>query len=161
MTQQLRHEHTYAAPLDDVASMLGDPAFRHRVCEAQRVISCDVRVEPEGAGPKTVRVDQRQEARGLPSFAARIVGEQIQIVREEAWRSESHADLTLAIPGKPGDIAGTIELRESGGATTQTVSLRLSIPIPFVGAKVESLVADLLRKYFTAENEVGDAYLSA
>ncbi len=160
MTQQIRHEHTYAAPLDDVAAMLGDPAFRHRVCEVQRVVSADVSVEPEGAGPKKVRIDQRQEAKGLPAFAAKIVGEQIQIVREETWRSSSHADLAMSIPGKPGDIGGTVELRESDGSTTHTVSLRVSIPIPFVGAKVESLVADLLVKYFVAENAVGDDYLS-
>ena len=160
MTKQITHDLTYDAPLESVAAMLSDPAFREEVCDAQHVLGRDVTVAPPGSGPKHVKIDQRQSAKGLPSFATRIVGETIQIVQEESWTSSSQADLTVAIPGKPGDMSGTIRLVETGGTTTQTVELTIKVGIPLVGGKVEGLVADLLLKALKTENLVGRDYLS-
>lgn len=160
MTTRISHDLTYDAPAAEVAAMLGDPDFRREVCRAQHAESVEVEVDTTHSAGRRVRVDQSQQTRGLPSYAARIVGDRIRIVREETWTSAEHAELTLAIPGKPGDIAGTVDLRESGGGTTQTVDLRATVSIPLVGGKVEALVASLLASYFRAENEVGRSYLS-
>lgn len=160
MTKQITHALTYDAPLESVAAMLGDRAFREEVCEAQRVLDHDVTVEPAGSGPKHVTIDQRQSAKGLPSFATKIVGDSIQIVQEERWTSSSEADITVVIPGKPGDMTGTARLVETGGTTTETVELTIKVGIPLVGGKVEGLVADMLLKALKTENRVGRDYLS-
>ena len=160
MSKQIRHELTYEAPLDDVAAMLGDPAFREEVCAAQHVRSCEVSIEPTGSGPKQVTVDQQQDAQGLPSFATKIVGDTLRIVQEESWTSAESADIVVSIPGKPGDMRGTITLSESGGTTTEIVDLEVKVKIPIVGGRVEGLVGDMLLRALKTENKVGRDYLS-
>lgn len=160
MTTQITHDLTYDAPLESVAAMLGDPAFREEVCDAQHVLSHQVTVSHTGNGAKHVTIDQKQNAQGLPSFATRIVGDSIHIVQEEDWTTTSEADITVVIPGKPGDMRGTARLRESGGVTTETVALAIKVSIPLVGGKIEGLVSDMLLKALKTENRVGRDYLS-
>ncbi len=159
MTKRLTHALTYDAPLADVAAMLADPAFRERVCDEQGVLRHDVTIDASGTG-KQVRIDQVQAANGLPSFATRFVGEEINIVQDESWSGDDRADLKVTIPGKPGEMAGTITLAESGGVTTETVDIDIKVGIPLVGGKIEGLVADMLLKALKVENRVGRDYLS-
>ena len=159
MSKRITHDLTYDAPLADVAAMLADPAFRQEVCDHQRVLRSSIEVEPDGQGMR-VRIDQVQAATGIPSFATKFVGQEIQIVQTETWTSADRGDITVEIPGKPGDMRGTVALRESGGTTTETVDLTVKVAIPLVGGKLEGLIADLLLKALRAENTVGRAWLA-
>ncbi|NYD42792.1 DUF2505 domain-containing protein [Nocardioides panaciterrulae] len=159
MTKKLAHDLTYDAPADAVAAMLADPAFREEVCDYQRVLRRSVTIERTGSGMEVV-VDQVQEARGLPSFATKIVGDEINIVQRETWTSMDGADIHVVIPGKPGEMKGTGTLVEAAGATTHEVRFDIRVGIPLVGAKIEGLVADMLLKALKAENKVGRDYLS-
>ncbi len=157
MTQDL----TYDAPASAVAAMLADPAFREEVVEAQHVLRHDVQVTGDpAAGSGTVTVEQVQAAHGLPSFARKFVGDEIEIVQAETWTSSTAAELHVSIPGKPGQMAGTIRLSESGGTTTETVDLDITVGIPLVGGKIEGMVADMLLKALRTEQKVGRDYLS-
>ena len=159
MTTRLTHELTYDAPLAEVSAMLGDRGFREQVCEALGVLRHEVTVVPEGAG-KHVRIEQVQAADRLPSFATRLVGNQIEIVQEERWSGADRAGLTVVVPGKPGQMDGTIRLTESGGVTTQLVDMTIKVSLPLVGGKLEGLVADMLLRALKAENATGRRYLS-
>ena len=159
MAKQIRHELTYDAPLTDVAAMLADPAFRQEVCTYQGVLRSEVAVDQSGTNT-VVTIDQVQTAQGIPSFAAKFVGDEIRIVQTETWRSADHADVEVTIPGKPGEMTGTATLAESDGATTETVDLTIRVGIPLVGGKIEGLIGDLLVKALKAENAVGRDYLS-
>jgi hypothetical protein len=159
MSRRIKHELTYDAPLAAVAAMLGDAAFREEVCERQHVLRQTVSVTPAGAG-KEVVVDQVQAATGIPSFAKKFVGDEINIVQKEIWTDAERGDIYVTIPGKPGDMKGTVRLEESGGRTTETVSLEIKVGIPLVGGKIEGLIGDLLLKALQRENEVGRDYLS-
>ncbi len=105
-------------------------------------------------------IEQVRPADGLPSFVQKFVGDEIVIVQKETWTSPTTADVTLAIPGKPGEAVGTLTLTESGGTTTQVFDLDLSVRIPLVGGKIESLVAGLFRDALDREHEVGVEWLS-
>lgn len=159
MSRRVTHELTYDAPLTEVAAMLADPAFRQAVCDYQGVIRSSVEIEPEGAGFRA-RLKQVQTAQGIPSFARKFVGDEITIVQTEQWASAEHGDITVEIPGKPGDMVGTAQLRESGGTTTETVDLTVKVGIPLVGGKLEGLIGDLLLKALKAENAVGRKWLA-
>ena len=156
MSKTIKHRLTYDASLADVSAMLMDPAFREQVCDYQGVLSHDVTVEGTH-----VRIEQVQAARGIPSFAAKFVGDEITIVQEEEWSSPERGDIVVTIPGKPGDMKGTAVLTESGGTTTETVELTIKVGIPLVGGKIEGLIGDLLLKALKAENTVGRDYLSS
>jgi Protein of unknown function (DUF2505) len=163
MATRLSYDLTYEATLTEVGEMLMDPAFREEACEAQGAIRRTVTVEPEASGMKVV-LDQVQSAQGLPGFARTFVGDEINLVQTEHWDTIDSGiqggTVDVVIPGKPGQMRGTIRLRESGGTTTETVEMEIKVNIPLVGGKVESLIADLLRKALKAENLVGRDYLA-
>jgi Protein of unknown function (DUF2505) len=159
MPKRLTHELTYDAPMADVAEMLADTSFREEVCEFQRVKRAMVSIDSDDNGME-VTIDQVQAAQGIPSFAKKFVGDEINIVQREYWSSPTEGDINVTIPGKPGEMAGTARLSESGGVTTETVDLTVKVNIPLVGGRIEGLIADLLLKALKAENAVGRDYLS-
>jgi hypothetical protein len=159
MATRLTHTLTYDAPLADVAAMLDSTAFREEVCSFQRVIRASVEIDDTAEGMRVV-VDQVQPAAGIPSFAKKFVGDEIRIVQTEIWSSETRADLHVTIPGKPGEMTGTITLTESGATTTETIDAQVKVAVPLVGGRIEGLIADLLRKALDAEQSVGRDYLS-
>lgn len=159
MSTRFTHDLTYDAPLEAVDAMLGDQAFRERVCDAQGAIRKTVTMT-DGDDGFVVLVDQVQTADGIPGFARKFVGDEINLVQTETWTDAENADVEVVIPGKPGEMTGTIRLSESGGVTTETLDLTIQVNIPLAGGKIEKLIADLLRKALVAENAVGRDYLS-
>ncbi len=158
MSKRLVHEMTYDAPAERVLAMLADPAFREEVCDYQRVLRTTVTVETTAVGMDVV-IDQVQSVKGLPSFATKLVGDEVNIVQRESWTG-TRGDIEVTIPGKPGDMKGTAVVVESGGVTTETVDLTIKVGIPLVGGKIEGLISDLLLKALKAENKVGQQYLA-
>ena len=159
MSTRITHDLTYEAPAYAVYAMLTTPEFREAVCARMHVIRASVTAEV-GARGTVVTIDQAQPAAGLPSFAKKLVGDEIAIVQRETWTDPSRADVLVTIPGKPGEMTGTSTLRESDGTTTHTVELEIKVRIPLVGGKIETLVAEMLLKALRTENVVGRDYLS-
>lgn len=158
MSKQLKHDMVYEAPQEQVLAMLADPAFREEVCDYQRVLRKTVTVERTASGMDVV-IDQFQSVQGLPSFATKLVGDEVNIIQRETWTG-GRGDIEVTIPGKPGDMKGTAVLTESGGTTTEKVDMTIKVGIPLVGGKIEGLIADLLLKALKAENKVGRDYLA-
>lgn len=160
MTHTITHRLTYDAPVEAVVAMLADPAFREEVCRAQHVTEVNATVRTEG-GRTIVKVDQWQPTAGIPSFAKKIVGDRTNIVQDEVWTSPTRGDITVTIPGKPGDMTGTAVLEPTPeGGTVETVTLTIKVKIPVVAGKIENLIGDLLLKALKAENRVGREYLA-
>ncbi len=158
MATRLTHETRYDAPLEEVLSMLGDPAFREEVCEAQSALRYEVEITG-GDVEWEARVERVMPAGDLPSFARSVIGEEITVVQTESWRG-AEAEVAIAIPGKPGEGSGTASLTEAGGHTAQRVDLAVKVSLPLVGGKLERLVAGFIEKALDKEHEVGVGYLS-
>ncbi len=158
---RFHHEIRYAADPERVRAMLAEPHFRERVCGSMHSLRYDVSIESTGADEEmSVTVDQTQPAHGIPSFAKRFVGDEIRIVQSESWRDLTHAHLEVLIPGKPGHLKGEIILAESDGVTVETVSGEIKVHIPMIGAKLESLVGNLLGEALDSEERVGREWLA-
>lgn len=155
MSKHVVKELAYDATVEEVAAMLGDEAFRERVLEHQRVLRGSVSIEGE-----QVRIEQVQAAQGLPSFATKIVGDEITILQQERWLTPTAGDITVTIPGKPGEMTGTAEITPTDTGAVETVDLTVSVSIPLVGGKVEALIADMLSRALDKEHEVGVAWLA-
>ncbi|MVQ50932.1 DUF2505 family protein [Nocardioides sp. MAH-18] len=153
------HTMTYDASLAEVGAMLDDPAYRDRVIVAQKSIEGTATFEQVGDRVVVV-VDVVQPADDIPGFARKFVGNRINVVQREEWTSADHADLHVTIPGRPGQMVGSIELTEAGGVTTETVDCEITVHIPLVGGKLERLIGDLLLKALRAEEQVARDYLS-
>ena len=158
--KKLSHELRYdGATPDQVYAMLADADFREAVCAYQRFPRRTVTITPGGNG-MSVSVDQYRPADEVPSFARKFVGAEINIVQEEQWASATDAALTVTIPGKPGDMRGTVHLEAADGGTTETVQVNVKVNIPLVGGKIEDLISGLLLKALKAENKVGVTWLA-
>lgn len=160
MAKKVRYELRYdnASPAE-VYAMLADPEFRDAVCAFQRFPRREVTITPTGAGME-VTVDQHRPATEVPSFARKFVGDEINIVQTESWKSPTSASLQVTIPGKPGDMKGTITLTAKDGGTTEVVDVEVKASIPLVGGKIEGVIGDMLGKALRAENKVGRDWLA-
>jgi hypothetical protein len=107
-----------------------------------------------------VRLEQAHGTDRIPGFARKLVGDEIRFVQEEAWSTPSTADMHMTIPGKPGEMSGTETLTQSGPDVVQTIDLTITVSMPFVGGKVEDLIAGFIGKAFEAENKVGVKWLA-
>jgi hypothetical protein len=154
MARRVVKELTYHAGVDEVAAMLADPAFRERVLDRQRVVRGTVSIDGD-----RVRIEQVQATDGIPAFARRFAGDEIAIHQQERWLSPTSGDITVTVPGKPGEMKGTAVLSETGGVTTETVDLEVSVRIPLAGGKIEGLLADMLSRAMDKEHEVGVEWL--
>lgn len=155
MTKRIEKRLAYDAGVEEVAAMLADPAFREEVLTRQKVLRHSVSI----TGGQ-VHIEQVQGAQGLPSFARRLVGDEITIVQEETWTTPTTADVTVTIPGKPGDMTGTATLEGTGEGTVHRIELDVKVAIPLVGGKVEALVADMLTRAMDKEHAVGVEWLA-
>ena len=108
----------------------------------------------------TVRLEQAHGTDRIPGFARKLVGDEIRFVQQETWSSPSAADIHVTIPGKPGEMTGTETPRPVRDDVEQTIDLRVEVSMPFVGGKVEDLIAGFLGKAFDAENKVGVKWLA-
>jgi hypothetical protein len=97
---KFRHELQYDAPPEQVFEMLADPAFREAACEAQDVISADVRLDRDGEG-FTLVIDMLQRTDDLPGFARTFAGESTRAVQRETWTDAGGGDLRIEAPGSP------------------------------------------------------------
>lgn len=155
---------TYDASADDVHAMLTDPAFREKVCATGGALRHQVSVTGTGSDTQVV-VEQAQPADGIPSFAKKFVGEEIQIVQKEVWSGPTGASFDVNIPGKPGQLLGALTLAQSGSesgsgsTTTESIEGDLKVNIPLVGGKLEKLIGELLGDALKHEERVGRAWL--
>lgn len=160
MSKRLHHEMRYdGATPEQVYAMLATPAFREAVCEYQRYPERTVEIAPSGPGMR-VRVDQYRPADEVPSFAKKLVGARINILQEETWHSPTSADLSVTIPGKPGEMLGTITVAGDDAGVTETVDVQVKVSIPLLGGKLEDFIAGMLLRALKAENRVGVRWLA-
>lgn len=155
MAKRITHELTYDAPPAQVRAMLLDRDFRETVAAEQRALRSTILVDGEQVTFGTV-----QAARGIPSFAKKFVGDEIEILQKETWKGDD-ADVHITIPGKPGELRGTTRLLPAGDGTVEKVDLEVKVSIPLVGGKIEGLIADLITKALTYENRAGRAWLAS
>lgn len=161
MSKTITEKLTYpGATLEQVVAMLADPEFREQVANYQTAVRSSASNTGTGAG-STARVEIVHGTDHVPSFARKFVGDEISIVQEETWTTDTHADVLVTIPGKPGDMTGTYDLAQVGDDVVQDVKLTVKVNIPFVGGKVEDLIAGLLSKAYRAENKVGLRWLAS
>jgi hypothetical protein len=154
--EDLRYD---GATADQVYAMLGTREFREAVCDHQRVLRHSVTVNQVGE-TMSVTIDQDHGTDGLPGFAKKIVGDRINIVQSEVWTGGSHGNVTVTVPGKPGEMTGTATLVAENGGVTEKVDMAVTVNLPLIGGKVEGLIADMLLKALRAEHHVGREWLA-
>lgn len=157
MSTTVTFDMTYDAPLAAVTAMIADPAFREAVCDAQHATSKTVSIS---GIPGTVDVTFTQRTEGIPSFATRFVGSTVTVTQHETWSTPNAATIDIDAGVPIADIKGSVAIAERGVQTLETVTLQVTVKVPLLGGRLESLVADMMRKALEKEYAVGRAYLA-
>jgi hypothetical protein len=66
----------------------------------------------------------------------------------------------VSIPGKPGEMNGSVSITGDAGGTTELVEVEIKVNIPLIGGKIEGFIADMLLRALKAENKVGRRWLA-
>ena len=157
--KRIDHALTYPdATVAEVYAMLTDPSYRTAVSVYQHVTDFCCDITPQGDGA-VVAIEQAHGTDRIPSMAQKLVGSEIRFLQTETWGSPDGADVKVTVPGKPGDIHGTIALTQEGADVTQHIDIAVRVSIPLVGGKVEEMIAGFVGRVFDAQNAVGVTWL--
>ncbi|KAA5833293.1 DUF2505 domain-containing protein [Saccharopolyspora hirsuta] len=105
-------------------------------------------------------------ADSLPSVARTVVGGDLTIDRSESWRREEDGHYTGEIAAEiakaPCTITGSMWLRDVAESANSefVVSGNVRVNVPFVGGKLEDLVADQVQKLLSAEERFTAEWLA-
>ncbi len=152
------HSVRYDAPAADVFAMLASPSFREKSSARMGVLSADIQVTTKGEGFSMV-IDQVQATEGIPSFARKITGDTTRAIQREEWADACGGSLEIETPGKPTSLKGRLSLSEYDGVTTETMAAEIKVKVPLIGAKLEALMSDLIKKGMEKEHEAGVEWL--
>ena len=164
MSTRFQHTNSYAASPAAVHAMLTSAEFRDRVCVHQKALGYSVAIDADGDAATSVVVTQTQPMEGAPAAARKLVGSSVQIVQRELWRTGDgppSADFSVEIPGKPGQLNGSISLTDKGdGTCDEEFTGEVKVNVPLVGGKLEGFIADILTRALRREGEVGVQWLA-
>lgn len=142
----LSYRHTYDASTDAVVALMANPAFLADVAEHAGATSHDVRVE--GA---TTHMEMSLEA---PREVAKFVGSTIRVTQSLTWGAPDaegvrRGTVDIQVAGVPVTAAASALLTPTGpNSCVGTYEGELSVRIPFVGKKVEAMVAPSINDAF-------------
>ena len=152
-----------AIPADATAAydLLTDPDYVREVAAATGGEDIEVSVTPSDDGGATV-VSRRSVPAEVPSYAKTLVGDTITLVETRVLgpaASDGSRDGTLSIDfgSAPASVAGTLRLAASGAGTGIDVDLSIKASVPFVGGKIEKLVAEQIHAALDREQAVAAA----
>ena len=154
---RISHEVRYDASVEDVYTMLTDPAFRERASRAQGATSVDVKVDGG-----EVRITMVTPNTDIPAFARKIAGESVTVVQAESWSDDAYeCDFSVSPQGLPARITGTRTLVEDGTGTLDVFEGEAHAKVPLVGGKLEGLLRDKLTHGWDTEHTLGVTWLAS
>jgi len=158
MATRYSHTFTWDAPPAAVHAMITDPVYQEQRAQAGSPIRAESAVStgPDGTTISVFRL----MAIDPPGFLKSFVGDSIGIQETQTWTSPTEATLLVEILKQPGDVRGTLRLRESGSSTVVTVEAQIAVKVPLVGGKVETYVAGIVDRLLDKDAELGKAWLA-
>ncbi len=134
----------YPAGVEDVFALISDDAFRTKSAEEAK--GRDVSATVEKDGDETVVTLVRTQQATFPDFIQKFVGDSVKIKQVERWQAPAadgsrSGTITVKVSGQPAGFKGKASLKPAGKGTDFTVDGDVKVDVPFVGKKVEPLVA--------------------
>lgn len=135
----------YPADADAVYGLLTDARFREDSTISGGGKDVKVTVEPEGEGA-TVTVVRTMPNDRMPDAMKKLAGETVTIKQVERWGAPDanggrKANIKLSIIGQPAGMEGTASITPDGKASAFSVSGDVKVNVPFLGRKIEPMVA--------------------
>lgn len=140
---QFTDKHSFDKPAAAVLKMFADKAYFER--KYRELGFGNVEVLEHSADAKRFRIKVRYTAPNsapLPDFAKKFLGETNTIVQSDTWDLDRKTGrLEAEIKGVPVKVSADMKLADEGAGSANTLKWTLSCGIPFIGGKLEEVVA--------------------
>jgi hypothetical protein len=163
---KLRESFSYPAGVEDVFALVSDDAFRTETAEDSRARDVSTTVEKDG-GDTIVTLVRTQPATSskVPDFVKKLIGDTVTIKQVERWTAPDAdgnrtATVTMKVAGKPAGFKGKATLTADGKGSEFVVSGDVKVDVPFVGKKVEPLIAKAIEASLRYDVKAGVKRLS-
>ncbi len=158
MSRQIDYRSTSPHPADEVYATMVDPDYlraRLKQLGGPGAALLEHTVDVDGA---RYRLRHGLDAKDLPSIVRRRDARATSsIERSETvdarGRRRYRGEVQVAIPGTPASAAGGMRLRDlSDGGSELHVRADVTVQVPLVGGKIESIVGEQVQKLLAAES---------
>ncbi|MDR1237723.1 MAG: DUF2505 domain-containing protein [Propionibacteriaceae bacterium] len=148
--------NSFACTVPEAFAMLTDTEFLRRVAAASNPISHSVVVD--GNHTKTERT-----LASVPPASA-FTGPEVSLIEQVAWDEPSGPQRTglasVELAGLPLSLEGTVCLRPEEQGCVLEYTGELTVAIPVLGKKLETVAAPLLLRGIDFQQQVADAWLA-
>ncbi|SDL60656.1 Protein of unknown function [Lentzea albidocapillata subsp. violacea] len=111
-------------------------------------------------GEKTsYQLKQGVPAEHVPSAVKAALGGDLVIQRTETWAAGA-GTVEVAVNGVPGRLEGSFTVLDNGSGSKLTLSGEVKVSIPFLGGKIEKLIAEQVAVLLDKENEFTSQWLA-
>jgi hypothetical protein len=163
---KLRESFSYPAGVEKVFALISDDAFRTKTAEDSKARDVSTTVEQDG-GDTVVTLVRTQPATSskVPDFVKKLIGDTVTIKQVERWTAPDAdgnrtATITMKIAGKPAGFKGKATLKPASKGAEFTVAGDVKVDVPFVGKKVEPLIAKAIEASLHYDVKAGVKRLS-
>ena len=140
---QFNDKHSFDKPAASVIKMFADKAYFER--KYKELGFSGIEVLEHTVDAKKFRIKVRYTAPNsapLPDFAKKFLGETNSITQTDTWDIEKKTGrLEAEIRGVPVKVFADMTLKDEGAGSTNTLKWNLNCGIPFIGGKLEEVVA--------------------
>jgi hypothetical protein len=155
MSRQIDYRSSSQHSADDVAAvMLDEEYLRARLVQlggpGARMLAHEATAD---GGQYTIRHGVDEAA--LPSVVSSLVSGNLVIQRTESLRRGAPGrwagDVDVQIPGTPASAVGSLALHDAGPGSVLVVHADVTVKVPFLGGKIEAVIADQVQQLLAAE----------
>lgn len=160
---KLQESFDYHADPEAVYGLISDADFREKATISGGGEDVSVTVEPTGDGA-TVTILRTMPNDEMPDAVKKLVGNTVTVKQVEQWGAPKadgsrQAKVKMSVSGQPAGMEGTASITPDGAGSNFTVSGEVKVSIPFLGKKIEPMVAKAITASIRHEVKEGQKLL--
>ena len=160
---KIRESFQYPAGVEAVFALISDKEFR--IGAAEKTGGLDVAATVKTDGDAATVSLQRTQPATVPDFVKKFIGDAVTVKQTEEWSAPTadgtrKAKLVMKVVGQPAGFEGTATLKNDGKGAEFLVSGEVKVSVPFVGKKVEPVIAKAVLSSIKHDEKAGVARLS-
>ena len=157
MPRPIDHRSSYPYPAERVYAALADPEYlRARLA---RMGGKGAELLAHSADGDLVRYRLRQglDRHLLPPLVQTLIPGDLMIERVESLRPDTiggyRGDVDVRVPGTPVTATGAMRLADVAAGSEFAVRAQVTVNVPFLGGKLESMIAEQVVRLLAAETD--------
>ncbi|SNC71522.1 Protein of unknown function [Kytococcus aerolatus] len=161
---RIDHEFTLPAPLDEVVTMLGDPAYVEDKIRRTGATEHTLEVTTDGPGP-VVRSTRKMPTGRLPDMARKVVGDTVTLQEHQEWGAPEadgsrSGKLTVTAGNAPARLEADLRIEPRGEETVFRTTGDFTVKVPFLGKQLEKQAEPYVGKVLGVEEKASREWLA-